>query len=160
MADRTCSVKECDRPAKRGRAGMCEGHYSRVRDWGDPRGHVPLRRREPNPSQCVMDDCERSPIARGLCPMHYHRWERLGDPSVTLHADQRSYSAMHMWIRSQRGQARDHQCVDCSAPADDWSYDHADPDEVFDERGFTYSRKVEHYAPRCKPCHRRFDRGR
>lgn len=36
--------------------------------------------------QCVVDDCSRDVKARGLCPMHYRRWHKFGDPSVTAMA--------------------------------------------------------------------------
>ena len=31
-------------------------------------------------SVCTVVECESFAKARGLCPMHYHRWERHGDP--------------------------------------------------------------------------------
>lgn len=30
-----------------------------------------------------MDQCQRSSIGRGLCPTHYQRWQRTGDPLGT-----------------------------------------------------------------------------
>lgn len=30
--------------------------------------------------QCAIDGCEKPLLARGWCGMHYHRWERYGDP--------------------------------------------------------------------------------
>lgn len=35
---------------------------------------------------CAHDGCERPTKARGLCPMHYHRWQRHADPGVTRKA--------------------------------------------------------------------------
>jgi hypothetical protein len=68
------------------------------------------------------------------------------------------YVAAHARVWKERGKAKQQPCVDCTAPADDWSYDHTDPDEMRDEQGRAYSGKPEHYSPRCKPCHRVFDR--
>lgn len=48
----------------------------------------------------------------------------------------------------------------CPAVAEEWSYDHGDPDELagLDHgRELPYSLKIQHYQPLCTPCHRRFD---
>jgi hypothetical protein len=57
--------------------------------------------------------------------------------------------------------ASEHACVHCSRRAQEWAYDHNDPDERVNppdarDRG-PFSLKVEHYLPLCKSCHRRFD---
>jgi len=31
---------------------------------------------------CSIKECGRNCHGQGLCPMHYHRWQRYGDPSV------------------------------------------------------------------------------
>lgn len=41
----------CGRPAKA--AGMCWGHYGRVRHHGDPRWHVPIGQAWPRPRTCA-----------------------------------------------------------------------------------------------------------
>lgn len=33
-------------------------------------------------SQCAVEDCDRSPVSRGWCNMHYRRWRIHGDPEV------------------------------------------------------------------------------
>lgn len=43
MAERTCSVDGCDYPAHR--RGWCAAHNERVRAHGDPRAHIPIRRK-------------------------------------------------------------------------------------------------------------------
>jgi len=34
----------------------------------------------PGPIVCVIDDCDRRPVARGWCGKHYSCWQRHGDP--------------------------------------------------------------------------------
>lgn len=79
------------------------------------------------------------------------------------------YDAVHHRLRVHRGPAREHVCVDCGRQAREWSYDHKDPDELLHgnvrdsqwRNGPSwYSRKLEHYEPRCAGCHRQFDRSR
>lgn len=71
------------------------------------------------------------------------------------------YFGAHQRVRTARGPAGHHQCVDCGDRAQDWSYDHADPTERFGTshtgRGLAYSLNPLHYQPRCKPCHGAFD---
>lgn len=76
-----------------------------------------------------------------------------------------SYQCMHGRICRDRGRAADNHCVDCGSPADEWSYDHRDPNELHQslnvwhmgERMVAYSASVDHYVPRCAGCHRSFD---
>ena len=75
-----------------------------------------------------------------------------------------SYASVHRRVKEERGPARMHPCVDCGETAKEWSYYHADPDELthrVERRGrvdqWGYSLKAEHYFPRCKPCHNRLD---
>lgn len=69
-----------------------------------------------------------------------------------------SYSGAHAQVRRERGVATEHECVDCRAPATDWSYDNSDEREFTDRAtGCTYSGDVERYQPRCRSCHRKAD---
>ena len=68
------------------------------------------------------------------------------------------YMAAHARILKARGPARRYRCVDCDARADQWSYNHADPQQVCDEQGRQYSLDPMFYDPRCRRCHQRFDR--
>lgn len=79
-----------------------------------------------------------------------------------------AYSTVHRRLRSILGPARDQICM-CGRVALDWSYDSQDPDEFVAEvkvfNGYrnymltlAYSDKPEHYAPKCRPCHRAYDR--
>lgn len=70
---------------------------------------------------------------------------------------QLSYHVAHYYVSKTRGRARRHQCIDCGQPARQWSYDHADPDELESPAGLQYSVDPQHYDPRCMTCHRTFD---
>lgn len=61
-------------------------------------------------------------------------------------------------MAADRGRASLHRCLDCDGTADQWSYDHMDEDELFNEKGHPYSLDVGRYQPRCIACHRLFDR--
>lgn len=81
-----------------------------------------------------------------------HRWQ-----------DDVEYGAAHCRVRFHRGSASAQSCVDCGAAAAHWSYDHADPDERTSttvKGNPAYSLKIEHYVPRCVPCHKAFDLAR
>lgn len=69
------------------------------------------------------------------------------------------YSHAHTRVRAARGSATRLACVDCSTPAATWSFDHSTPPArtLMDPRGFPYSTDVNDYAPRCVPCHVRYD---
>ncbi|AXQ61114.1 hypothetical protein SEA_HANK144_61 [Streptomyces phage Hank144] len=84
-----------------------------------------------------------------------------GDREKHPRGKNNSYGYIHMKVKRQRGSASKQVCVDCGGSAQDWSYDHKDPDEIVgpNRKGgeSIFSLKVEHYEPRCKPCHYRFD---
>lgn len=63
---------------------------------------------------------------------------------------------MHTRLAAMFGKATGYRCVDCGGGAEQWSYDHLDPDELASESG-PYSTSPDHYKPRCIPCHKRFD---
>lgn len=71
--------------------------------------------------------------------------------------DNAAYRTVHSRLTSRRGRASDYPCVDCGKPAQDWSYDNTDPDERTSPQGLPYSVDLDHYEPRCKPCHAKFD---
>jgi len=91
-------------------------------------------------------------IARGLCTAcRFCSHPRTG----------RSYRTAHRNVERAKGKAKSYTCTDCTEQADQWSYDHADPDELIDKKtGCAYSLKVEHYGPRCTSDHRAFDERR
>jgi hypothetical protein len=167
QATRTCSVTDCNRP-HHGR-GFCLKHYFRQYKPGTARIY-------PERGACAVEDCGRPHHARGWCNTHHNRWLHTGSPLVvrpagctTLGPDHPSwqgsnisYTGAHLRVRSARGSAAQHSCVDCGETAAQWSYDHLDPDEIVGDgaRPSAYSAKPEHYHPRCIPCHAAFDKAR
>lgn len=71
------------------------------------------------------------------------------------------YAGAHDRVKVLRGPAKKHPCLDCGNPAQHWSYDHEDPNELIAQndygRGCAYSLDPSHYQPRCIPCHTAFD---
>lgn len=172
MNNGTCSVEGCVKPIKRG--GFCYAHYMKNWRYGTPTpvhppswvdirgkrfGTLVVVERVGSAWRCVCD-CgeERITGAGGL--------NREGDSNTCgvegrhLRADI-GYGTAHDRVRKQFGSATGHQCVDCDAPAAQWSYNHDDPNEMFDHklsaRPIAYSADPLHYSPRCVPCHKRFD---
>lgn len=71
-----------------------------------------------------------------------------------------TYKGAHQRVYSKHGMVSLRKCVGCSARAQQWAYDHADPNELCDERGRVYSADPDHYQPMCVACHRKFDLSR
>lgn len=76
-----------------------------------------------------------------------------------------NYYYCHTLVRRSRGSARLLSCVDCGGLAEEWSYNHQDPNEIVGVVKIgrhtypaTYSADPEFYDPRCRLCHRAFDR--
>lgn len=79
-----------------------------------------------------------------------------------------TYGGAHDRVRSAKGRASTHKCVDCGAQAEEWSYNHLDAEQVTEHRPatgtwdastVTYSLSPAFYDPRCRRCHLEFDRG-
>jgi hypothetical protein len=80
---KTCRVHACERPYFS--TGYCEMHHGRVRRTGNPGGAERVRAQRR--AECLVDGCDLLSSARGLCPRHYQRFVRFGDP---LHVPQRA----------------------------------------------------------------------
>lgn len=63
-----------------------------------------------------------------------------------------SYGAIHLRLGQARG-----GCVECDAEAVDWSYQGGCPGEMGGSDEPPYCPHAEHYQPRCRPCHHRYD---
>ena len=70
-----------------------------------------------------------------------------GSTNPNWTGDAASQSALHQRLRSHRGSASRHVCVDCGKPALDWSQTH----------GTTGLDLDNDYNPRCRSCHTRYD---
>lgn len=63
------------------------------------------------------------------------------------------YSGAHTRLPTLASQS----CYCCAKPAQEWAYDHSDPDELADQDGRPYSLDRTCYMPMCRRCHRAFD---
>ena len=159
MWELDCSVDGCDHPARL--RGWCNAHYQRWRVHGDPTAGGRLRdgRRTP----CSVDGCERQVVAWGWCEAHYRRWRRTGDIGVSPvrelgSGEDVSYNTAHRRVAEAKGRAALHICVECGGQAQEWAYDHADPNVRIASgnpriEGMLYSLNPDHYQPMCKSCH-------
>lgn len=153
MSERICSIEGCSNKVRA--RGWCDKHYRRWKRNGDPMVKRRVR------GTCTVEDCPNEHRARGWCYKHYQRWLHHGDLTADLRRkDVVKYGWAHGRVRAARGDAPEHSCVECGQPADEWSYDHTDPEPLFNERGRPYSLDVQRYQARCHSCHTRFDKGR
>lgn len=166
-----CVVDGCDRNDRLTK-GMCQAHYRRWQRGSDL--SKPLRTYAPGGS-CSVDDCERVVQSRGMCKMHAKRDRVHGDPSIVKPGyrpgrgeqhynwlgDAVTYVGAHFRVVRSRGSATTHVCAFCNKPADDWAYDHTDPNPLTGYvRGFylQYSGDPKYYIPLCTLCHKQFDK--
>lgn len=165
-----CSVVGCDREDHT--RGWCQAHYFRVLRNGYP-GAAKVRPPKGNPS-CAVQDCDRTTKGGywGYCDKHIQRVRSHGDPTVikpphfqggSAHPNWAGaaikYGAAHERVRNVRGRVRQYPCVrGCGKAAQQWAYDHQDPEELWSEHhGVPYSQHPHHYLAMCIPCHKRFD---
>lgn len=171
VADTTCSVPGCTDPVRS--KGWCYAHYMRDYRYGSPTarptraadltgqrfGRLVALEREGRYWLCRCDCGQLTrPTTHNLTSGNT---TTCGAPPCRYTARPR-YSAVHERLRTTLGPARQYQCVDCGRQAAQWSYDHDDPDELVAPEGeygagLAYSPKLEHYLPRCVPCHKRYD---
>lgn len=153
-----CTVDGCDLTVLA--RGMCSKHYWRMKRHGTTDSSaLAHQRRDPI---CSVDGCWGVHAAHGYCSKHYQRWLHHGHPQGGRfhHGPQIGYQRAHQIVRELNGKATGYPCAHCAAQADEWAYDHADPNELIGTdhgRELPYSLVPDHYMPLCRPCHRRFD---
>lgn len=161
----TCTIDGCDRTVHA--RGWCYKHYQRWKKTGDPTKIKITGIDYQIRGACSITGCDRPTQARGWCDLHYRRWRAHGNPLIErkagaqLRGEHPTWATVHGRLRRSRGSAKDHRCIDCGKPAAEWSYDGSDPDELIGEhcgRVMAYSVDPDRYQPRCKPCHRAYDR--
>ena len=81
-------------------------------------------------------------------------------PANHMWKDSPGYQAAHLRVEADKGKASEHVCADCGSPAHDWSYVHGCPDELRESHRPAYCTHPNHYEPRCRTCHRAYDRRR
>lgn len=74
-----------------------------------------------------------------ICGRH-PTWESKLDKPVKYHA-------RHVRVYVERGRAREHQCVNCDQPAQEWA-------QIHDTDGM---HPYDHYQPMCFKCHKAYD---
>lgn len=88
-----------------------------------------------------------------------------GGPGVTrprLPDHLLTYYAAHERVKRLRGPARTHRCVDCGEWARDWSLRNDAVTHLgVNKRGDTCRLSADpmDYEPRCRSCHKKYDRG-
>lgn len=96
-------------------------------------------------------------FGRTQCNACRDRSDELGP---NWHGDDVEYMGLHGRLVAKRGKAVVHACEHCAGQAEEWAYDHTDPDEKRNRRGRddgAYSLDIDRYMPLCVPCHRQFD---
>lgn len=113
-----------------------------------------VRGRSTKCQDCRAASMRREPKAKLVKPRiklvgnRHHRWR--GNTIV--------YASAHKRVAAARGPARDQACVDCGEPAQDWSFTKVECEtRMSSPDGRPYCTHVEHYDPRCRTCHNRFD---
>lgn len=171
--DKPCPVSGC--PKSIYRKGHCYGHYMKAWRYGTPTptfepkwhdvegerfGALTVTGERDGRFWVCKCDCGET-VNRDVGNLR-----RTGDAStcgipLRHHNPDSGYGAAHDRVKRMHGSASEHPCTDCDGPAYHWSYDHLDHDERLYEyapgKHAAYSHNPAHYAPRCVPCHKRYD---
>jgi hypothetical protein len=150
-------VKCGDRPRAVGDKSYCNDcRYAYAQEWRIKNPEYMrkwvARNRPRITRECITDGCSKT-VKFDVCAGHS---PTVGKPPRDR--DSGSYQAVHARLRTVRGPARLLTCVECGRSAEQWSYDHCDPDERTGKashgRTVRYSADIDHYRPLCVPCHR------
>lgn len=161
---KVCIIDGCFRTDMNAR-GLCRMHYMRWFNTGSTGTGDPMKL--PSGELCQIENCNEPNKGHRYCNKHYQRWAKHGDPLFTIDTSKENspmwageevgYFGLHDRLRRERGSARGEKCIDCGARAEHWSYDHLCGSERIDSTGLPYSTNLDHYDPRCIPCHNKFD---
>lgn len=69
---------------------------------------------------------------------------------------QGAYATAHRRVTAIKGPVSHKPCEFCGNFAEDWAYDHQDPEEIYRD-GYLWSESTAHYMPLCKRDHRAYD---
>jgi hypothetical protein len=119
---------------------------------------------------CFIDGCTTKVKARSMCNTHYQAWWKLQpvenrNPNKGRPRKQTvSYWGMHSRVRLAKGSASNYPCIDCNKPANDWTHNYYCEDVLYGKGRKNrpnlnpYCLHLEHYEPRCTPCHMYLDK--
>src|SRR5438105_4775621 len=124
MADRTCTADGCIATTGQ-RSTYCSMHYFRMRRNGTLDARIPKV-----VQACLVADCTtEARYTNGMCKVHWMRDHKHGSPLIvkmesgsagpdhaSWRADDVGYQGAHTRVRTQRGRASQHSCVDCGSP--------------------------------------------
>lgn len=169
-----CAVDDCTKDAYR--KEYCYAHYMKAWRYGTPTPqHEPawtdlrgqrfgtLTVTEHRDGRFWVCACDCGEYARRTTNAltQYGDASTCATPGKHYYSAEPGYTAAHDRVKRLHGSASEHRCIQCDSQAYHWSYDHMDPDELEYEYApgklIAYSAKVEHYHPRCVPCHKRYD---
>jgi hypothetical protein len=86
--------------------------------------------------------------------------KRDGEQNPKWRGDAVEYTGVHYRIVAARGKAARYKCTHCGSQAEEWAYDHTDPNERRNQIGrdkCPFSLDINRYMPLCVPCHHKFD---
>lgn len=173
-----CDVDGCDKPSRSRIAALCPMHYHRMYRTRT----LDLKQREPAwidvagkrfGTLVAQHRYGAAWVCR--CDCGATRRASLGELNRTGDANTCGipghhlapvvgYAAAHDRVRRAHGSPSSHDCIDCGRPAEHWSYNHDDPDELYasglSAKKIPYSLHLDSYSARCVACHKRFDIGR
>lgn len=146
---------------------MCKKHWQRWKKWGDPYWVEPKFPGNFRQQHCNVDGCDKPHHAHGYCANHAQAFKKHGNPLAKGNPGRRrvetpSYAGAHKRVRYDRGYAREYDCVQCGARAQEWALrpdisDEVRRTEIVHGVLVAYSVNAQDYQPMCKKCHRRMD---
>lgn len=152
-----CEVEQCSLNSYA--KGYCRNHYANYYRCGDPLGS-----RGPAPTETCPLHPQRVLNRNGKCrscvslAFYYDGPKNPRGPRKEVVG----YAAAHCRVRSVKGRAANHLCVDCGHQALSWTLKYG-ASQITTEaegiyKGTMFSLNIDDYEPRCEPCHRVHDK--